>query len=373
MDCTQTEWLSNKEYMQQFNKKVALQRIPLSGSIDITHRCNLKCVHCYLGGNSKDRDQPDHDQTDHDQIERELDTSKWCSIIDEITDAGCLYLLITGGEPLLRRDFAEIYTHAKKKGMLVTVFTNGTLIDEKTVALFKEMPPIAVEISLYGATPETYEKITGIKDSFEKCINGIETLKDNGINVKLKTILMTHNCNEFEMIQGMADKYGVKFRFDAAIFPCFNGDKAPVDLRVDPKEAVDIELADKDRLQQWQDYYSRIKAHQKSDFLYICGSGNMSFNINSTGRLQPCLMAGEPSYNLLRGSFKAGWQKVIPGIRKKKADKTSNCWQCEKKALCGFCPAFFNLENGAEDIPSDYLCAMGQSRFEILEKSSRRS
>jgi MoaA/NifB/PqqE/SkfB family radical SAM enzyme len=213
MDCAQTDWLSDKEYVQHFNRKVAEQRVPLYGSVELTHRCNLRCVHCYLGDKASVRGDG----------KQELDTAQWISIIDEIAEAGCLNLLITGGEPLLRKDFSEIYCHAKKNGLLVTVFTNGTMITEEILELFQDLPPRAVEISLYGATAATYEKITGIKGSYDQCLRGIQSLLDYGINLKLKTILMTLNRHEFYDIENMAKEYGVEFRFDAAIFPMMTG------------------------------------------------------------------------------------------------------------------------------------------------------
>jgi MoaA/NifB/PqqE/SkfB family radical SAM enzyme len=130
----------SKEYLEKFNKKVVEQRVPFSGSIDLTHRCNLNCVHCYIGDKTKISGDG----------KQEIDTGQWISILDEIVEAGCLNLLITGGEPLLRKDFVEIYRHAKTKGMLITVFTNGTLITEEILDTFKQLPPRAVEITLYG-------------------------------------------------------------------------------------------------------------------------------------------------------------------------------------------------------------------------------
>ncbi len=134
-------------------------------------------------------------------------------------------------------------SHAKTNGLLVTVFTNGTLITDEIIQLFKDLPPQSVEISLYGATAPTYEKITGIKGSYKQCRNGIKNLLDHNINVKLKTILMTLNLHEFYDIENIAKNYGVNFRFDPAIFPCFNGNKAPVLLRVDPEEVVEKEFS----------------------------------------------------------------------------------------------------------------------------------
>jgi len=357
MDCAQTEWLGDKEYFQKFNRKVVQQRIPLTGSIDLTHRCNLRCVHCYLGNK----------EVINGKREEELSTTQWISIIDQITDAGCLYLLITGGEPLLRKDFGEIYRHAKKNGLLVTVFTNGTMITDEIIELFSDLPPQTVEISLYGATAPTYEKITGFHGSYDKCRGGIERLLEHQINLRLKTILITLNHHEFYDIENIAKKYGVKFRFDPAIFPCFSGDKAPIEMRIHPSEAVEKEFSDEDRSRQWKDYFERVKGISVADNLYNCGAGLNSFHIDPYGRLQPCLMVSNLQYNLLTGGFQAGWRDVLPRLRKRKAGAASACNKCEKISLCGFCPAFFELETGAEDICSEYLCALGQYRFQAIE------
>jgi radical SAM protein with 4Fe4S-binding SPASM domain len=299
----------------------------------------------------------------------ELNTIQWFSIIDEITEAGCLNLLITGGDPLLRKDFLEIYSHAKKNGLLVTVFTNGTLITDRILELFKLLPPQAVEISIYGATATTYEKITGIKGSYEKCLRGIQRLLEHKINVKLKTILMTLNQHEFYDIENMAKEFGVKFRLDAAIFPRFNGDKAPLSFRVPPEDAVKIEFSDTERFLQWKNYFLRCKGIQLSDMLYNCGAGLTSFHIDPYGNLRPCLMVSGIQYNLTNSSFITGWHNVMPLIKEKKAGATYSCIQCKKITLCSFCPAFFELENGSEDIYSDYLCALGTYRFQAIKNS----
>jgi radical SAM protein with 4Fe4S-binding SPASM domain len=360
MECAQTEWLSDKEYLQQFNRMVAEQRVPLSGSIDLTHRCNLRCVHCYIGNQASVRGNG----------KQELDTAQWISIIDQITEAGCLNLLITGGEPLLRKDFKEIYCHAKRSGLLVTVFANGTMVTEEIIELFQDLPPQAIDISLYGATAPTYEKITGVEGSYGQCLKGIQSLLDHRINLKLKTILMTLNRHEFYDIEEMAKEYGAKFRFDAAIFPCMNGDKSPLGLRVSPEEAIEKEFSDNDRSRQWKDFFERMQGFTLPDTLYNCGSGLTSFHIDPYGHLQPCLMVTGLQYDLLDGSFMEGWRDVIPRIRERKAGAAYGCNKCERMTLCGFCPGFFELENGVEDIYSKYLCELGQYRFKAIRGAS---
>ncbi len=362
MECSQTEWLSNEEFLRDLNRKAAQMRIPLSGSLDLTHRCNLRCVHCYAGPQ----------RASHKMRRPEMTTDQTISIIDEITGAGCLNFLITGGEPLLRGDFPEIYGRAKMNGLLVTVFTNGTLITDGILELFHDLPPQAVEISLYGATAETYERITGVRGSYERCVSGIRRLLDRGLNVKLKTILMTINHHEFFDIQGMAEDLGVKFRFDAAIFPRFNGDKTPLMLRVPPEEAIEKEFADEDKVRQWADFYERFGGIPATDALYQCGAGMTTFHVDPYGNLQPCLMVTDLHYNLLSGSFLKGWRDVIPRIRERKGGADYVCNQCEKRVLCGFCPPFFRMESGAEDARSEYLCAMGKLRFQQLRRRAGR-
>jgi len=354
MECTQTTFLSNKEFLTEFNQKSAQLRIPLTGGIDITHRCNLRCVHCYLGNHAGNI------------LQNEMSTQKILSVLDEITDAGCLYFLISGGEPLLRRDFPEIYKHAKNNGLLVTIFTNGTLITDKILGLLNDFPPRVIEISIYGATASTYEKITRVPGSYEKCLNGIRRLLDKKINVRLKTILMTLNSQEFFDMENMAKDFGVKFRFDAGIFPRMNGDKSPLMLRVSPEDAIEKEFSDKDRLLSWKLFFEKTRGYLLSDKLYICGAGITFFHIDPYGNLQPCIMVSNIKYNLLNGRFLTGWREIISTIRDKKAGNSFLCNKCEKKYLCSFCPAFFELENGAEDIHSEYLCTMGNHRYDII-------
>lgn len=356
MDCEHTTWPDNTEYLRRFRQKTAQQRVPVSGGIALTHRCNLNCVHCYLGPQ----------ETQRAQRHLEMDTTQVLSIIDQITAEGCLFLLITGGDPLLRKDFGQIYRHARTNGLLVTVFTNGTLVTDEILELFTDLPPNSVEITLLGATAETFEKITQVEGSYRRCLDGIERLLGIGVNLKLKTILMTLNRHEFFAIKAMAEGYGCKFRFDAAINPCFSGDQAPLALRVSPEEAISKEIDTEEKVQKWSALFERFRDVPLSDALYQCGSGLTNFYIDARGNLQPCLMAGAYQYNLLGGSFADGWREFIPRIREKRMSAAAACRDCEKRVLCGFCPPFFALENGSEETRSDYLCAMGRLRFEAI-------
>ena len=354
MQCTEQKWLSTEDYLAKFLEKSRQLRVPLSGSIELTYSCNLRCVHCYLGS-----------QTKRQKLrEKEMDTGRFLDLINEITEAGCLYLLFTGGEPLLRGDFPEIYRHAKEKGLLVTVFSNGTLVTEEVLALFRELPPREVEITLYGATAPTYEKITGIAGSYERCLDGIRRLLDSHIKVNLKTILMTINSHELFEMETMAKGFGCRFRFDATISPGIGGEQTPLQFRVPAARAVEIEMSDDQRTQQWKKLFEESKGHILVDEMYGCGAGVTGFHIDPLGYLQPCIMTLDMQHNISEGGFLKGWGDIISRMREKKAGPGFACRGCEKINLCGYCPAFFKLENGAEDKPSEYVCTMGELRYQ---------
>jgi radical SAM protein with 4Fe4S-binding SPASM domain len=294
-----------------------------------------------------------------------MSTEQWKKTIAEIKTAGCLYLLITGGEPLLRDDFAAIYTYAKRQGFLITLFTNGTLVTGEMAKLFRQLPPRRIEITLYGASAAIHDRITGVPGSFVRCLHGVETLLDSGINVALKSVLMTLNLNEFSAIEKLAQSYGVSFRLDAAIFPSFNGDRSVLDLRVDPAQAVAREFANPEALGKLREFLKRFHASEMED-LYPCSAGTTIFHIDPCGYLYPCLMVRKLSYPLLNGSFQQGWNENISRIKEIKSGADSECRGCKQRLLCGYCPGFFELENGTEHIPSPYLCSMGKLRYAMI-------
>jgi MoaA/NifB/PqqE/SkfB family radical SAM enzyme len=366
MDCAHFSSLGNAGFLRDFNLRVEALRIPLSGSMSLTHACNIGCVHCYVGGKAR-----------HYAGRHQMSTDRVKAVLDEVAAEGCLYMLFTGGEPLLRKDFAALYTHARECGMLMTVFTNATLINEDTISLFRELPPQAIDISVYGATEETYEKISRVPGSFERCMTGIRLLHENRVPFTLKTVLMTLNEHEYHQIERLADDYGVRFRMDAGLFPRFDGDTEPLQYRVAPEVAVEKEFSNRRRARMWQKYVDERRDVPPSEKLYTCGSGVNTFHIDAAGRLQPCLMSVHHTYDLASGSFAEGWYEFIPQMREEEAPATGGgCGSCgsgggcgdddqnqaQDRLLSGYCPAFSRLENGDEAKRSVYLDEIGVER-----------
>jgi radical SAM protein with 4Fe4S-binding SPASM domain len=287
-------------------------------------------------------------------------------LIDQITDAGCLFLLFTGGETLLRPDFYDIYRHACRNGLLVTVFTNGTLVTDRIIETFDVYPPHSIEISLYGATAVTYETVTGVAGSFEKCMQGIYRFKDHGFRLKLKTLLLNINFNELEEIESLAAELGAPFRFDAMISPRLDGDPAPLKYRVNPEEAVKKEFSSRDRAKQLHDFFYRMNRQKLSADTYQCGAGMNMFHISPFGLMRPCLMVSGASQDLLNSSFSKVWHSSDFKHFRKKKEAPVKCRECDKKVICGYCPGFFQLESGNEWVYSEYLCDIGRERKQAI-------
>lgn len=352
--------MSDSQWMRDFRRKTVNRRVPISGILELTSRCNLKCVHCYLGPQEEQRKKRD----------LEMATGQALEVIDQIVASGCLYLVITGGDPMVRKDFPEIYRYAKDQGLIVTVFCDGILVTDEMVRLFQQYPPFNIDISVYGATAETYEAVTRVPGSFRNFLRGIDRLVAGGIRFSLKTVLMTLNKHELDQMRLAATKLGVKFRVDSAIFPCLpTQDHEPLDLRVDPEEAVELELSDPESLRQWVDYTEERQGTPAGEELYSCGAGVTNFYIDPMGFASPCLMTTNYRYPVSERGFANLWQKELVQLRSKKPREGYTCNSCEMKTACTGCPAFNFQENGHEDIKSDYVCETTQHRWQAIQEA----
>ncbi len=350
------------QYSNWMTQQLLERRVPLSGLLELTSRCNLRCVHCYLG--------PQERHWDAKRRSRELSLDQWRSILDEIAEAGCLYLGITGGDPMVHEHFPELYRHACERGMLVTVLCNGNLVRDSIIELFREYPPLDVEISLYGATRETYEAVTKVPGSYVKCLNGVRKLLANGIPVQLKTVLMKLNGHELPAMRKIAEDFGVKLRVDSAIFPQLTDqDQAPLVQRLDPAEAIRLEMADPAIAKAWDDQVQRTAA--PSDSLYRCGAGVTGFYIDPFGNVSPCIMTTHRRHSLLERSFASLWARELEQIKRTQPREGYGCNSCEMQMACTSCPGFNYQENAHEDVKSDYVCETTRERWTAIHLARR--
>ena len=356
MECPHVPEIDYGDFSKTIHDKVIAKHIPLAFALELTYRCNLRCLHCYV---------------DHSDIRNELSYSEISNIFDQAVAEGALWLLLTGGEPFVRKDFLDIYLDAKKKGLLVTLFTNGTLINSEIADFLAEWRPFSIEISLYGATKEVYETVTGIPGSYDKCMKAIDLLLERRLPLKLKSMVLTINRQELESMKAFAEQRNLSFRFDALINPRLDGSKEPSKVSLTPEEVVELDVSDKERFAAWQEFAEEFnRPPVDSDRVYLCGAGVESFHLDPYGQMSICTLARKPSYDLRNGSFKEGWHRFIPQVRAQKRRYNYPCPTCEKRFLCGQCPGWAQLEHDNQEEPVEYLCRIAHLRAEAFGMDS---
>ncbi|HWZ83225.1 MAG TPA: radical SAM protein [Terriglobales bacterium] len=349
-------------FSQSLHQRHAGQRAPLEVSIEMTRRCPLECKHCY-------NNLPMGDLAARN---RELSKEEHFGLLDQLVEMGAFWLLYTGGEIFARKDFLEIYTYAKQKGFLITLFTNGILINERIADYLVEYPPFGIEITLYGHTKKTYEALTGIPGSYERCLRGIELLRERGLPLKLKTVPTTINRHEvFAMKRFAEEELGVDFKFDGQVNPRIDCSQSPLAVRLSPEDVVAIDMHSPKAAAEYRQLAERDLAKPASlaeiDTVYFCGGGMNSFAVNAYGQMSICVISQQETYDIRQGSVREGWEKFLLTVRNRKRKQLTKCVECKIQSLCGMCPANGELENGDKESPVAFLCEAAHLRALALE------
>jgi radical SAM protein with 4Fe4S-binding SPASM domain len=350
-----TETLSYGAWSSGIHGRARGQRLPINATLEVTHRCPLECAHCYNNLPVGDRDAR----------ARELSTDELRRVIDQLADAGALWLLFTGGEIFARADFLELYKHAKSRGFLITLFTNGTQITEAIADTLVEWPPFAVEITLYGATRETYERVTRVPGSFDRCLRGIRLLKERGVPLSIKTVALSLNHHEIGDMQRFAqDELGVAFKFDGMINARIDCSQSPLSVRLAPAELVELDLADPRRAAEWAKLIApaaEAAAPPASRTLYNCGGGTSSMAVDPEGKMRICVLSQRDGADVRAGSVEEAWQ-ALGEVRARPVTRATKCTACRLRQVCSTCAATSDLEHGDSEAPVDYFCEVAHLR-----------
>jgi radical SAM protein with 4Fe4S-binding SPASM domain len=356
--------------------KLRNQRKLISFDLELTARCNNDCGHCYINLPAADKKAK----------AKELKPAQIEKIAGQAVSLGALWCLITGGEPLLRKDFSEVYLKLKKKGLLVSVFTNATLINKGHVKLFKSYPPRDIEVTVYGVTEATYERVTRKKGLFKSFMRGLNLLLDNGIKVRLKAMALRSNVGELPAIakfcRARTKDY---FRFDPLLHLRFDGNRERNEEikkeRLPAEEIVRIEQADSERSQAMEEncgnFIFEDAGHSGCNHLFHCGAGNGSFSVGYNGLFRLCSSLWHPDciYDLKNGSLKEAYENFVLRVRDMRSNDPEflhKCRNCKIINLCIWCPAHSHLETGKMDSCVDYFCRVAHARAEaILKKKAK--
>jgi len=340
--------LEYRDFSLDFHQKTASKPIPIKGQIELTLRCNLRCVHCYVA---------------KDKAKHELSFQEITDILDQIHQQGCLWLSFTGGEPLMRGDFLDIYRYAKRKGFLITILTNGILMVPEIVEYLAEEPPFSIDLTLNGVTQKTYESISQVPGSFRKVMEAIKMILDKKLPLKIKTKATRLNYHELDKIKHFIDSLGIEFKLNAMLYPRLDGSPEPCSFRLSPEQVISLDRFFQDNGESRE---NDLKEENfiPSDNLFRCAAGVYSFHISPYGELIFCTFMRKSNFDLRKGSFKEGFYSFYPKVRSTKYQTNSRCKDCRIFYLCSQCPPLAYLENGDCEKPIDYFCQLAHKLAE---------
>lgn len=354
-------------------QKSSIKKIPLSGTFELSPVCNFDCRMCYV------RKSPEEVKCHNRKM---LNLEQWKKIADQAENAGMLYLLLTGGEPFLWPDFWELYMYLSKKGFLISINSNGSLIDEGVIEQLKERPPIRINITLYGASNATYEKLCKASNGFDKVDRAINLLKETGISVKLNCSLTPYNIGDLEAMIQYAEEKQLILDTNPYMFPPLrkNPEKIGVNDRFTPKETAYWQIK-RYQLQYGNELYQKylqgicdgmVKPQGMDESCYDpidgkvrCRAGKAAFWITWDGYMLPCGMMPEPKVDMYKVSFEDAWKQLT--------QKTENirlsgiCEKCSNRGICHSCAAMAYAETGEFQKVPIYLCEMMDAMKKIAE------
>lgn len=313
-------------------------------SIELTQCCNFHCLHCYCTG----KGQPF------------LSADQYMAIIDRIAETGCLFLNFTGGEILTNPDFEAIYRHAKDKGFVVDLLTNGSLITDRHIALFRELPPRSIAITLYGTNAEEYAGFTGDAENFRRVMHALDLLRANDIPFVLRTVAVraykaSLMARRFEEI---AEKYGTTFKYDSIIFPQLNGNNGPLSQRLSVDEIIALEKCNAERCARW---HALITDDQPCS--WTCRAGVNSMAVDHRGDAHVCGLYRAEPISVLNNDI-AAVLKHLASVHEKFVGivNSGSCGRCSNRKVCKWCPAYAGVFTAELDKPVPFFCDLAEAR-----------
>jgi radical SAM protein with 4Fe4S-binding SPASM domain len=327
--------------MSEVGQKAFALRVPIAVHMDVTYRCNERCVHCYL----------DHD--DHG----EMTTAEIKGVLDQLADAGVFFLTFSGGEVFMRRDFFELVEYARRLMFNIKIKTNAVMIDEDDAQRIRELGVDTIQISVYSHRPEVHDAITKLPHSLERTIKAIRFLRDQGLKVTIANVLMTPNSSDQSGVQKLAEELGVQYTLDPTITPMMDGNTSVLSLRIPGDQLPEI-FHNPALVSNQEEFCAPPKPPTDEDLdSYLCSAGHSFCYISPYGDVFPCVQFPLPTGNIRSQKFLDIWNfsPQMKEVRSIKAKDLSVCSTCSHVGSCTRCPGLAYVE-GSMRGPSSADC-----------------
>lgn len=341
--------------------------VPISGSIELLPLCNMNCDMCYVRLSPEEMRQKGRMRT----------ADEWLALAQEMKRAGTLFLLLTGGEPLLYPDFRRLYLALKDMGMILTVNTNATLIDEEWAAFFGTHKPRRVNVTLYGADEDTYANLCHYPGGFERTLRGVRLLRQNGVDVRLGFSVTKENAPQLDRLHEIAAELDTAVNVDPYMLPATREREKPFaeQARLLPEDAGRVQVDAVRRKMAGQDFKAharlvlaaldQIAQGPKQSACMHCLAGRCSFTINWQGRMRPCVILGEPEADVFEMGFAAAWDAIRNSVSEIRTSE--ECASCVMRPICQTCAASALYETGSFDGKPEYLCRMSEEMIRLFK------
>ena len=331
--------------------------VPLAVQLDLTYRCNERCVHCYL----------DHD--DHG----EMNTAEILNLLDQMAAAGVFYLTISGGEIFMRRDFFEILEHARQLTFCVKLKTNAVLIREKEARRIGELGVESVQISVYSHLAEVHDAITKMPGSFRQTIEGVRLLVQEGLSVTLANVLMVQNSADYQGVRALAAELGAKYTVDPTITPMMDGDRSILNLNID-QAALQGVFRDGSLVGNVEEFCAPPSGPDAEALdMLPCSAGHTACYVSPYGDVYPCVQFPLPSGNVRQTKFIDIWRDSpqLNEVRSITLRDMPSCSQCTHGGSCTRCPGLAFLEGNMRG-PSSQDCEKSFARTGIPSENYKK-
>jgi len=335
--------------MREMGAKALKLGIPLSVQLDVTYRCNEDCIHCYL------------DHEDHG----EMTTAEIKSLLDQLADAGVLFLILSGGEIFLRKDLFEIVAYARKLMFSVKLKTNAVMIRKAKAQRIADLGVESVQISVYSHKADVHDTITKLPGSFRRTIEGARLLKAAGVKVSFANVLMQHNANDYPEVQALAQNLGAHYQVDATITPMMDGDRSILDLNIDPDKLEEV-FRDASLVGNVEEFCAPPAGPlDEADALDTlpCSAGHTACYVSPYGDVYPCVQFPLPSGNVRQTKFIDIWKHSpqLLEVRSISMGDLQGCSKCTHGSSCSRCPGLAYMEGNMRG-PSTQDCEKSYAR-----------
>jgi radical SAM protein with 4Fe4S-binding SPASM domain len=337
----------------ELNAKAVALGVPLAAHVDLTYRCNERCVHCYL-------DHDDHGELTFDEVDR---------LLGEMAAAGVLRLTLSGGEPLLRADFFAIVRRARQLGFSVKLKSNGILIKKAEAAALRELCLESVQVSVYSHRAEVHDAITKVKGSLARSLAAARFLLGQGLRVNFATVLMRDNARDYPEVQALAHAIGAGFTLDPTITPHLNGERSILALNVASDELKRV-LHD-ERVAGRLEEFCASPSDDELDAA-PCSAGHSACYISPYGEVYPCVQFPLASGNIRHQSFGAIWRDSpqLAEVRAVRIRDLPVCSSCPHATSCTRCPGLAYMEGSLRG-PSSADCEKSFARTGVPTAAMR--